>query len=489
MRTLTARALDCANGLGAQYADVRGVVRRIQTIAITNGVVETMVEEEYQGFGVRLLIDGAWGFSGSATLELGAVDQVTAQAAEIARASARFKTAEVRLGPRVSSVGVYRTPVLVNPWEISPVAKIALLLQADRELRHAGAATAKANLLTWQENKVFANSEGALTEQELIHTGGGVTAIAVDKESGQVQTRSYPGFFGTDVRGAGWETILEMDLPGNAQRIGEEAVALLRADECPSGHATVILGPSQLAIQTHESVGHAIELDRVFGAEGDFTGTSFLSPAMLNSFAYGSGHVNITADATAPGGVGTFGWDDEGVPAQRVPIVRDGILCGFLSSRESIEQLRQVVGDRAPASSGGAMIADGWHNIPLVRMTNVNVDPGEWDLAELIADTDDGIWMDSCKTYSIDDRRLNFQFGVEYAREIKHGKLGRLLKNGSYAGSTPQFWASCDGVCNRDHWRIWGISNCGKGQPGQMAHTGHGTAPARFRNVRVGIRS
>jgi TldD protein len=167
--------------------------------------------------------------------------------------------------------------------------------------------------------------------------------------------------------------------------------------------------------------------------------------------------------------------------------VRNGLFCGYLTSRETAQQLRDIVGDRAPATSGGAMRADGWNRIPLVRMTNVNLEPGEWEFDDLIADTDEGIYMELNRSWSIDDKRLNFQFGTEMAYEIKHGSKGRMLKNATYTGLTPQFWASCDAICNENHWRVWGIPNCGKGQPGQAGHTGHGTAPARFRNVQVGV--
>jgi TldD protein len=180
--------------------------------------------------------------------------------------------------------------------------------------------------------------------------------------------------------------------------------------------------------------------------------------------------------------LGTFGYDDEGVPAQRVPIVRQGMFVGYLSSRETAAQL-------GLPGSGGAMRASGWNRIPLIRMTNVNLEPGEWTFDDLVADTDEGIYMEMNRSWSIDDKRLNFQFGTELAYEIKNGKLGRLLKNATYTGVTPQFWGACDAICNRDHWTVWGTPNCGKGQPSQLAHTGHGAAPARFRNVRVGVMS
>jgi TldD protein len=435
-----------------------------------------------------VVADGAWGFASSALLTPEEVDRVTALAAQIARASALFKVHDVELGPPMSYVGTYRTPVDIDPWDVSLEQKLDLLLKANEALRATlGVRVASSDLAFWREQKTFANSEGSYLEQEIIESGGGVEALAVDMQTGEVQKRSYPNSFGRDQRSEGWESILAMDLPGNALRVGEEAVALLAADPCPSGVTTIILGPTQLALQVHESCGHPIELDRVFGTEASYAGTSFLTPEKYGTFRYGSDAVNLTADATIPGGLGTFGWDDEGVPAQQVPIVRDGIFVGYLTSRETAQQLHDVLDGGARETSGGAMRADGWNRIPIIRMTNVSLEPGEWEFDDLVADTDEGIYMELNKSWSIDDKRLNFQFGTEIAFEIKGGKIGRMLKNATYTGITPQFWRSCDAVCNQNQWRVWGTPNCGKGQPSQVAHTGHGTAPARFRNVQVGV--
>jgi TldD protein len=485
---MTDRALNLAEVQGASYADIRIVHRRTQNVTVKNGVVEALTDDESQGFGVRLVVDGAWGFASSALLSPAEIDRVTALAVKIGRASALVKSGDVDLGPPAAQVGSYRTPVRIDPWEVSLGQKIDLMLEADAGLRVApDVRVAKSNLAFWRETKTFASSEGTHIEQEITESGGGIEATAVDSDQGEVQKRSHPNSFARDQRGGGWEAILAMDLPDNAERVSEEAAALLRADPCPSGVTTVILDATQLALQVHESCGHPIELDRVFGTEASYAGTSFLTPEKLGAFRYGSEIVNLTADATIPGGLGTFGWDDEGIPAQRVPIVRDGIFCGYLSSRETVQQLRRIAGDSAPETSGGAMRADGWSRIPLIRMTNVNLEPGEWEFDDLIADTDDGILMDLNKSWSIDDKRLNFQFGTELAYEIKNGKLGRMLKNATYTGITPRFWANCDAICNQNHWQVWGTPNCGKGQPPQVAHTGHGAAPARFRNVQVGL--
>jgi TldD protein len=301
-----------------------------------------------------------------------------------------------------------------------------------------------------------------------------------------MQQRSYPNSFGRHQGTAGYEFVQQWDLAGNARRMGEEAVALLSAPQCPGGVTTLILDGPQLALQVHESCGHPIELDRVFGTEAAYAGTSFLTPDKYGTFRYGSELVNLTADAVTPTGLGTFGYDDEGVPAQRTDIVRNGTFVGYLTSRETATQLHRLRPD-APTRSNGSMRADGWDRIPLIRMTNVSLQPGQWTLDDLIADTDEGIYMITNKSWSIDDRRLNFQFGTELAYEIKDGRLGGMLKNATYTGITPEFWGSCDAICDADHWHVWGTPNCGKGQPGQVAHTGHGAAPARFRNVRVGV--
>ena len=215
------------------------------------------------------------------------------------------------------------------------------------------------------------------------------------------------------------------------------------------------------------------------GMEASFAGTSFLTTDKLNNFRYGSDAVTIVADATVEGGLGSFGFDDEGVPAQRTVIVDRGNFAGYLTSRETASRY----GER----SNGTMRADSWSRIPLIRMTNVNLEPGDWRLDDLIADTDEGIYMQTNRSWSIDDRRLNFQFGTEIAWEVNGGKLGRMLKNPTYTGTTPIFWGSCDAVCAPDEWIVWGTPNCGKGEPSQVAHVGHGAAPARFRNVRVGV--
>jgi TldD protein len=245
----------------------------------------------------------------------------------------------------------------------------------------------------------------------------------------------------------------------------------------------LVLDSSQLGLQIHESIGHPIELDRVLGYEANFAGTSFLTLEKLRTLRYGSDLVNVVADATEQHGpgLGTFAYDDEGVQAQCTPIISKGLFTGYISSRETAHTIGET-------RSNGTMRAEGWNRIPLVRMTNISILPGEKPLTfdQLIADTDDGIFMQTNRSWSIDDKRYNFQFGCEIGWEIKGGKLGRMFKNPSYSGITTEFWNSMDAICSRDQWTLWGTPNCGKGQPMQTMGTGHGASPARFRNVKIG---
>ncbi|MHB9058901.1 MAG: TldD/PmbA family protein [Bacillota bacterium] len=479
MRDFSRRVLERARAAGASYADVRMISSRQETVAVKNGKVDSVSTGRDRGFGVRVLADGAWGFAASATVSPAEADRTADLAVRIARASARAKEQDVVLSPLGAVEGRWRGPARIDPFEVKLEDKLALLLDAEKRM-HASPEirVATAGMTLFHEDKVFASTEGSYIDQSLDEAGGVITAVAA--RGGEVQNRSYPAQFGGDFRLAGYEWIEQLDFAGQAERVAREAVALLDAEQCPSGHRDLILEGSQLGLQIHESCGHPIELDRVLGTEAGFVGKSFLTTDLLGShFRYGSDQVTITADATVPGGAGSFGYDDEGVPAQRTTIVDKGVFQGYLTSRETAPVVGQV--------SNGTMRAVNWDRIPLIRMTNINLEPGDWSLDEIIKDTKDGIYMDLNKSYSIDDRRYNFQFGTEVAWEVKDGSLGRMLKNPTYTGLTPEFWGSLDAVAGRDEWRVWGIPNCGKGEPMQAIRVGHGAAPARFRHVRVGV--
>jgi TldD protein len=479
MRDLTERALDTAAGRGATYADIRVVRRLEESIAIKSGRVEGVASGDSEGFGVRVLVGGAWGFASSHRLDADEVDRVAGEAVRIARASATALRHPVVLDDRPPARGSFETPVEEDPFSLALETKIGDLLAADAAAnRVKGIAYTESMYGAQREWKTFAASDGSFTEQTITHVGSAVEANAT--EGDELQRRSYPDN-GGGWQAGGYEWVRQLDLAGNAEAYAEEAVALLAAPQCPPGRRTIILDPSQLYMQVHESCGHPSELDRVFGTEASYAGTSFLTTDKLEEgFRYGSDLVTIVADATAAGGMGTFGWDDEGVAAQAVPLVKDGIFSGYLSSRETAPR----IGRR----SGGSMRADGWNRIPLIRMTNVNLLPVDgMSLDDIVADTDDGLYLAQCRSWSIDDRRLNFQFATEVAYEIIGGKRGRLLKNPTYTGITYELWRSCDAIGDASSYRMLGTPNCGKGEPTQVGHIGHAVSGARFRDVQVGV--
>jgi TldD protein len=446
-------------------------------VSAKNEKVSGIGKSENEGFGVRVIADGAWGYASSSSVTKSEIQRIAAAAVDTAKASAILKKADVELVPEEPHVDVWRTPFDKDPFSVPLETKIDLLLKINAEMvKVKDIKVASSSTGFKRELQFFANSEGSFIEQDLLRSVVGYSATAVGE--GDMQIRSYPCSHGGGGRCKGYELVDELALLENAQQTAEEAAALLRAPKCPEKTTDLIIGGSQLALQIHESIGHPTELDRVLGTEANYAGTSFVTINKLGKLQYGSPAVNIVADSTVPYGLATIGYDDEGVAAQKWHIIKDGLFVGYLTSRETAP----VVGE---GRSRGAMRADGWQNIPLIRMTNMSLMPGDWTLDDLIADTKDGVYMDSNKSWSIDQKRLNFQFGTEVAWEIKNGKKTRMLKNASYQSMTPEFWNSCDAVCDEDHFVLWGVLNCGKGQPGQTAEMSHGSAPARFRNIKV----
>src|SRR6202030_2209422 len=341
------------------------------------------------------------------------VEATAARAVEIARSSAQVKQDDIRLAPEKPVTAEWTTPHSVDPFSISVEQNIALLLSIDSELRSvAGVTLAESNLNFNREEQWFVSSEGADIHQTKYSAGAGYTAYAF--AGSEIQKRSYPTSYGGQWQNKGYELIEELKLLQNARRIAEQAVALHHTEQCPEGTFDIILDSSQLGLQIHESIGHPIELDRVLGMEANFAGTSFLTLDKLRTLRYGSELVNVVADARQ--GLGTFGFDDEGVAAQCTPIITNGLFTGYLSSRETAH----TIGENR---SGGTMRAEGWNRLPMIRMTNVSLLPGAKPLRleQLIASTDHGILMQTNRSWSIDDRRYNFQFGCEIGWEIKHG--------------------------------------------------------------------
>jgi TldD protein len=479
MKDLSDNILNMARMKNVDYADIRIVRRQIEEIMVKNGNIEALTRDEDFGCGIRVLLRGTWGFAASSKVDKKEMEKTFERARKISGEGSRIQAEKISFPSAPPVVARYQTPISVNPFQVSLETKLRLLLEADAAMRHNKSVNiSEAFMGAYLTEKTFASTEGSFIEQEIVECGAGIAATAID--GGEVQVRSYPNSFRGNFATRGYEWIEELKILDHAARVAEEAVHLLSAKPCPSGVTTLILDGSQLALQVHESIGHPIELDRILGTEASYAGTSFLKPEMVGNFQYGSEQVNIVADATIPGGLGTFGFDDEGVKAQRAPIISRGMLINLLTSRETAPVLGK--------ESNGTMRADGWNRLPLIRMTNINLEPGDWTPEQMIADTAEGLFLSTNRSWSIDDQRINFQFGTEIGWEIKGGKLGAMVKNPTYTGITPQFWNSCDAVANRDHWQMWGTPNCGKGEPGQVAHVGHGTAPARFRKVRVGVR-
>lgn len=467
---------------GVTYADIRVTCEERERINLRNREVEHLSRTESTGVGARALVDGAWGFAALPSSTPEAARAAAERAVEIARAVARAQSEKVVLAEEEPQRGSYATPVAIDPFEVPLDRKLADLEAALDAMRSddARVRAVSASMRWHRTRKHFVSSDGSETDQVLVFGGAGSKIVAAD-DDGSVQ-RSWPMDFDGGLAASGYEIVGELDLPGNAARCREEALALLAAPPCPAGRTTLVLDTPQLALQIHESCGHPTESDRAMGDEISLAGASFLTPDKLGRLRYGSTRVNMVADSTSPRGLGSFGWDDEGVPARRTPLVSRGVFVGYLSSRETAASL-------GLGRSAGCMRAESWNRPPIIRMINVSLEPdpeGPSSLEALIADTDDGILMTQNTSWSIDDLRLNFQFGCEAAWEIKRGKLGRLLRSPLYTGSTPRFWGGCDAIGNVDAFRMWGFASCGKGDPMQTMGVGHGCAPARFRDVEVG---
>lgn len=468
------RILGLAQKLGAEYADARYVSTTQEPVSLSSDGAPQVSTVKSAGIGLRLLVDGAWGFCATPYLDPRSLEKTAEEAVRIAAASAQFKEGDgVYLSPLEPKKARWQTPHRVDPLTVKPEDKVALLKDAIAvAMKVGGVSRVNASIMSFREDKEFMSTDGRQVEQSSIHSGASISVMA--RGDGDVQSRSF-----SDYVDGGWEFVQGLDLAGKAETLGREAVRLLKAPQCPGGVTDLVMGGSMVALQIHESCGHPVELDRVLGQEATFAGTSFLTPDKRGTFRYGSPAVHMVADATAPGGLGTFGFDDEGVQAQRTDLIVDGIFKDYLTSRELAPMFDQ--------ESNGTMRAVGWQNIPLVRMTNINLEPGDWTLDEIIKDTKQGIYVEEPKSWSLDDKRLNFHFGQEMAYEIKDGSLGRMLKNPAHTGITPEFWNSCDAVAGKSEWHIWGTPGCAKGEPVQVIHVGHGAAPARFRGVKVGV--
>jgi TldD protein len=461
----------------SRYADLRITRTERQDVRVRNGRTESIAAASDFGAGVRVLHGNGWGFAATSEVTPESLKRIAAQALEVAKASHIATSDEIVLAPHEAIEGEWSSTCQIDPWSIPAERKATTLLEALSVMEGvAQIHQAFGEISSYRQEKLFASSDGSFLRQTTTEMGCGMEAVAIAE--GEFQRRNYPNPVGGDYAARGWEFVEGLALRENAERIRDEAIALLTAPKAPAGRFDLVIGSSQLALQIHESCGHPAELDRALGWEISLAGGSFLQPSMLGNFRYGSELVTIVADATIPHSIGSFAWDDDGTPAQRAPLIERGMFVDYLTGRDTAP----MIGKR----SNGTVRAESATRIPLIRMTNINLEPGDASLEQLIGETKRGIFVDTNKSWSIDDLRLNFQFGCEVAWEIVDGKLGRMLKNPLYTGSTPEFWGSCDRVGDASTWKLWGLPNCGKGDPMQTMRVAHGAPAGRFRNVEMG---
>jgi TldD protein len=475
--TLLDAALDALAGDPMiEFADVRIVEgQELRDYHRTAADPDERIERTI-GAGVRVLAGGAWGFASRPLADAGDIARAAREAVGVARAGAGIG-APLRLPPREPSSGRYETAVRIDPFDVDDTERAELL---DRAIEAAGAprdiVSVQAGVNAKRQHRHFADTEGSRQHQHLVESGAMLVAVAA--RDGLVQRRSYPNSFHGNTSAGGWEFVLGLDVEGNAARVGEQAAALLDAPVAPSGSADVIIGPQQTSLQIHESAGHALELDRILGDERNFAGTSFIGVDDVGSLRYGSPAVTIVSDPTVPGTRGSFRFDDEGTPAARSVLVDQGILRATLSTRESAA--------RSGLALTGAARSDGWGYLPVCFSTHVYLEPGEATQDELFERLVEGYYLEDNASWSIDDRRWNFQFGTEIAYEVHRGKRGRLLRNFSYGGTTPRFWGSVEAIGGPQELRVFGFP-CGKGEPKQWGFLSHAAPPILVRDVAIGV--
>jgi TldD protein len=466
-----------AQGAGAQFCDVRlSETEELRLYAVTRQAPDERIEGN-AGLGARVLVDGVWGFASQPLRGEHDAKSVALAAVANARAAKGGSVGRVTLAPREAEVGFYQTDAVVDPFRVSPAEREALVLatlQAASE--EAGVVRVQAGVNAKRQHRYFANSEGSLQEQHFVESGGMVLAVAANDRV--VQRRSYPNSFHGNTAAAGWEYVLGLDLVNEAHRVGSESVQLLSAPVVGSGFSSLIIGPAQMALQIHESTGHAIELDRILGDESNFAGRSFIARDAIGKLQYGSKAVNIVADATVRGTRGSFMFDDEGTRTVPTHLIKEGVVQNFLSSRDSAA--------REGLTSSGAARSDGWAYLPLCFATNVFLEPGEGSIDELVERMGDGYYIDDNRSWSIDSMRWNFQFGTEVAWEVRKGKRTRLVRDFSYGGLTPEFWGSVEATAGPEEFRTFGMP-CGKGEPKQWGFLSHGASPTLVRNVKIGV--
>ena len=467
--------------LDSEYSDLRFVELERVKIRTQNGTVDEIKEVSSRGVGFRVLKDGTFGFSATHDLSEHSLSSHLDQAYQMAKRFSKIRHAEVKLVPIKPTKAHWTTPIQKDPWKLSAKQKTEPLLEAEKLLLTNSWIDSTSGALEFtRKNVTFVSSEGSWIEQTHYRTGGWIAGEAWIESKGtrEKMKRSWPGPTGR-FRAQGYEAIEDLKFPKEALRLAQELKELKKSPEAPHGTFDLILKGSVLALQLHETFGHASESDRVYGYEDNFGGRTFLNPGLSGGFPVASAFVNLASDASLSLGTGSFAYDDEGVPARKVEVLKQGIFKDYLTSRETAFFLNQT-------ESSANMVAENWSHYPLIRMTNLSLLPGKGSLAQMIRETKNGILIDNELSWSIDELRLDFQIGGEMGYLIQKGKIRGLVRFPIYHGNTLDFWRSCDQVCEKKEWGFWGFSDCGKGGPYQEAFTGHGISPARFRQVQFG---
>jgi TldD protein len=489
MKELAEVALNAARSGGASYADIRIARYRDQTIYTREERVQSVSDSESFGFGVRVLLGGAWGFAASHLVTRDAIAEAARRALDMARANKAALRRPVELAPVPAYSDTWRSPVVKDPFSVPLKEKADLLLAVNAAaMKVPGAKYVNSFMLFRNELKLFASTDGSVIEQDITRSWPCFTVTAIDSAKGEFQTRTAE----VAPMGRGYEHVEEAGLLALAQPMAEEAVQKLAAKSVEPGRRDLILHPTNLWLTIHESVGHPTELDRVVGQEANFAGTSFLTPDKLGRLMYGSPLVSFRADKTIPFGMATCGYDDDGVKTEAWHLVKDGLFVDYQTIREQVawpeyRDARRAAGLPEATSSHGASYADHWGSFPFQRNVNIHLEAGKKPLTldELIASTDDGILIRGDSSYSIDHQRYNFQFSGQVFFEVKGGKVTQMLRDVAYQSNTVEFWNSCDAICDERFWQLGGTYYCGKGQPEQVSPCSHGAAPARFRKVNV----
>ena len=470
-------ALDAARAGGAEYADIRISSHRSQSLNSREARITSVSDSRDKGFGVRVLVDGTWGFAASADLELDQVRSVAKRAIQIAKANRRLQADPVRLAPVGVHVGRWETPIKRDAFEVSVEEKARKLLEINKTATSvAGVNFCSSSMHFVREHKFFGSTEGTRVEQILHRCNPRFTVTSVHPTRGSFRTRDAL----CAPQGRGYDFIEEYDWLADAKQAAEDAVAMHDARSVTPGKWDLVLLPSHLWLTIHESIGHPTELDRALLYEANYAGTSFLTTEKMGKFKIGSDRVNFTAEKTADGALATCKWDDDGVPTMEWPLVKDGVFVDYQTTRD---QAHWIGHDR----SYGCSYAQSWRDVAFQRMPNVNLIPPKDgpSLQELIADTERGIMIAGRGSYSIDHQRYNFQFGGQTYHEIVDGKVAGLLTDVAYQANTADFWNACDAICGPAEYAVNGSFYDGKGEPGQSNGVSHGTSPARFRQIDV----